>query len=284
MSPGLVAFLARDLRQDLAEGVARTPLVPAEGIAWLRTWALLCLVVALSLYLACGYHAGFLRINAWAASAPPWIWQWLTALGDERVPFALSLLLARRYPQVFWALVVAGLAGTAFTHLGKPLFDALRPPGVLDPAAFNLIGPRVRRISFPSGHSATAGVFFGVLVCYVRSAWARGALTLLALAVGLSRVAVGVHWPVDVAAGLMGGVMAAWLGIRLADRYRWGALDPSSHLAFVTLAILLSVSLTYWDGGYALAAGMLRLLAILGLGSAALTYLVLPLRRCGKGA
>jgi len=97
-------------------------------------------------------------------------------------------------------------------------------------------------------------------------------------------VAVGVHWPVDVAAGLMGGVLAAWLGIRLADRYRWGALDPSNHLAFVTLAILLSVSLTYWDGGYALAAGMLRLLAILGLGSAALTYLVLPLRRCGKGA
>ena len=279
MKGGLVGFLSRDLRRALIDGVARTPQVPTEGVAWLRTWALLCLVVALTLYLACGYHAGFLRINAWAASAPPWIWQWLTALGDERVPFALSLLLARRYPQVFWALVVAGLAGTAFTHLGKPLFDALRPPAVLDPGAFNLIGPRIRRISFPSGHSATAGVFFGVLVCYARPTWVRAALTVLAVLVGLSRVAVGVHWPVDVAAGLMGGVLAAWLGVRLADRARWGALDPTSHLAFVTLAVLLTVSLTYWDGGYALAAGLLRVVGILCLGYVTLGYLIAPLGR-----
>jgi membrane-associated phospholipid phosphatase len=279
MKGGLVGFLSRDLRRALIDGVARTPQVPTEGVAWLRTWALLCLVVALTLYLACGYHAGFLRINAWAASAPPWVWQWLTALGDERVPFALSLLLARRYPQVFWALVVAGLAGTAFTHLGKPLFDALRPPAVLDPGAFNLIGPRIRRISFPSGHSATAGVFFGVLVCYARPTWVRAALTVLAALVGLSRVAVGVHWPVDVAAGLMGGVLAAWLGVRLADRARWGALDPTSHLAFVTLAVLLTVSLTYWDGGYALAAGLLRVVGILCLGYVTLGYLIAPLAR-----
>ena len=279
MKVGLIGFLGRDLRQALIDGVARTPMPPLEGIAWLRTWALLCLVVGLTLYLACGYHGGFLRINALAAEAPPWIWQWLTALGDERVPFALSLLLARRYPQVFWALVVAGVCGIAFTHSGKPLFDALRPPAVLDPGTFNLIGPSIRRVSFPSGHSTTAGVFFGVLACYARPTWARAMLTVLALLVGLSRVAVGVHWPVDVAAGLMGGVLAAWLGIRLAERARWGALDPASHLAFVTLAVLLSLSLLYWDGGYDLAAGLLRLLGVLGLGYAALVYVGVPLAR-----
>jgi membrane-associated phospholipid phosphatase len=276
---GLLAFLARDLRQSLTDGVARTPQIPPEGIAWLRTWALCCGVAALTLYLACGYHAGFLRINAWAAEAPPWVWQWLTALGDERVPFALSLLLARRYPQVFWALVVAGLAGTALTHVAKPLFDTLRPPAVFDPETFNLIGPMVRRVSFPSGHSATAGVFFGVLACYARSASIRVGLTGLALLVGLSRVAVGVHWPVDVAAGLMGGVLAAWIGVRLAGRARWGAFDPGCHLAFVALAVLLAVSLSYWDGGYVLAAGLLRALCLLGLGYVTLAYLVLPLGR-----
>jgi membrane-associated phospholipid phosphatase len=276
---GLLAPLACDLRQALADGVLRTPGVPSEGIAWLRTWALCCGVAALTLFLACGYHAGFLRINAWAAGAPRWVWEWLTALGDERVPFALSLLLARRYPQVFWALVVAGLAGTAFTHIAKPLFDALRPPAVFDPGTFNLIGPMVRRISFPSGHSATAGVFFGVLACYARSTGFRATLTGLALLVGLSRVAVGVHWPVDVAAGLMGGVLAAWVGVRLADRARWGSLDPGCHLAFVTLAILFAVSLLYWDGGYELAAGFLRALCLLALGYVTLAYLVVPLGR-----
>jgi membrane-associated phospholipid phosphatase len=253
--------------------------VPPEGVRWLQTWALACVVAGLSLYLACGYQAGFLRINAWAVGAPPWVWQWLTALGDERVPFALALLFSRRYPQVFWALVVAGLVGIAYTHLGKHLIDALRPPAVLDPGAFNLIGPKLRRISFPSGHSATAGVFFGVLVCYARPTWARALLVALALGVGISRVAVGVHWPVDVAAGLAGGVLAAWLGVVLADRGRWGALDPSSHLAFVTLAALLTVSLTYWDGGYHLASGLLQVIGALGLAQVALTYGAAPLGR-----
>jgi membrane-associated phospholipid phosphatase len=179
MREGLIPFLGRDLRQTLADGVARTPSVPPEGIAWLRTWALVCLVVALTLYVACGYHAGFPRINTLSGGAPPWFWQWLTVLGDERVPFALSLLLARRYPQIFWALVVAGLVGTAFTHIGKPLFDTLRPAAVLEPGTYNLIGPRLRRVSFPSGHSATAGVFFGVLVCYARLRGIRAALTRL---------------------------------------------------------------------------------------------------------
>jgi len=281
---GLTDFLTRDLREALLAGVANTPNAPREGIAWLRTWALLCLTVGLTLYLACGYHGGFLRINAWAAAAPPWIWQWLTALGDERVPFALSLLLARRYPQVFWSLIVAGLCGIAFTHSGKPLVDTLRPPAVLDPAAFNLIGPSIRKVSFPSGHSATAGVFFGVLACYARPTWARAALTVLAVLIGLSRVAVGVHWPVDVATGLMGGVLAAWLGIRIAEHTRWGALEPARHLAFVTLAALLTVSLLYWDGGYTLAAGLLQVLGLLGLGYAALAYLGLPTWRWWRSA
>ena len=279
MRPNLTAFLFQDMQLALAAGAARTPEPPPDGIAWLRTWALLCLVVALALYLACGYHAGFLRLNGWAAGASPWIWHWLTALGDERVPFALSLLFARRYPRVFWALVVAGLVGTAFTHLGKPIFDALRPPAVLDPGSFNLIGPRRMRNSFPSGHSATAGVFFAVLVCYVRSTWARALLTLLAVLIGLSRVAVGVHWPVDVATGLMGGVLAAWIGVRLAARVQWGALGPAPHLTLVTLAVLMTASLTFSDGGYDLASGLLRLLGKLGLGAAASTYLVLPIGR-----
>ena len=133
MSEGILAFLRRDLGSALIAGVARTPQVPPDGVRWLQAWALACAVAGLSLYLACGYHAGFLRINAWAAGTPPWIWQWLTALGDERVPFALALLFSRRYPQVFWALVVAGLIGIAYTHLGKHVIDALRPPAVLDP-------------------------------------------------------------------------------------------------------------------------------------------------------
>lgn len=279
MAEGLIRFLGRDLREALQAGARRTPLDPPGGAAWLSRWAWVSLIVGLTLFAACGYHAGFERLNGLAGASPPWVWQWLTVLGDERVPFALSLFFALRYPRVFWALILAALVASAYSRGLKPLFDATRPPGILPADAFNLIGPGHRRVSFPSGHSVTAGVFFGVLVYYARRVESRVLLLLLGVLAGLSRVAVGVHWPVDVAAGLFGGVLAAWAGARLAARWQVVATDASVHLAFVTLACFLTLTLTYWDGGYRDAATLLRLLGVAALISAAAGYLILPLAR-----
>lgn len=279
MAEGLFAFLARDLREALAAGAARTPPAAPDGDRWLGQWALVCLVAGLTLYLFCGYQGGFVRFNAFAAGAPAPVWEWLTVLGDERVAFALTLFFSRSHPRVFWALVLAALAGIAYTHGLKPLVAAPRPPAVLAADAFNLIGPGLRRGSFPSGHSVTAAVLAGVWVYYLRSRSLRVLVILLAVAAGLSRSAVGVHWPVDVAAGLFGGVLAAWLGVRLARGAGWGIRDPSAHLALVVLAVLLSVSLLWWDGGYGGAAGAQRVLAASGLAVAFTGYLALPLLR-----
>ena len=283
MAEGLLAYLARDLREALAAGAGYTAAVSPDGGRWLVHWALACALVGASLFLCCGYHAGFLAVNALAAHGPSWVWEWLTVLGDERVAFALTLFFSRRYPRVFWTLVLAALAGIAYGHALKPLFDAVRPPGVLDPNAFNLIGPGYRKVSFPSGHSVTAGVFFGVWVYYLRGNRVRAALILVAVAAGISRVAVGVHWPVDVAAGLMGGVLAAWLGATLAPKIPWGMSYPPVHLTCVVLAALLAVTLFYSDGGYAAATGPQRVLGTAALGYAAFVYLVAPLRRRGRG-
>ena len=267
--PGLGA-LSEDLRDALEAGAARTPLDPAGGGTWIAVWAWSCLVVGLTLLLACGYHGGFARINGWASAHPAWVWQWLTALGDERVPFALSLFIARHRPRLFWALVLGALAATAYSRGLKPLFDLPRPPGVLPADQIHLVGRALRRMSFPSGHSVTAGVFFGVLVYYAKGTATRALWVGAASLVGLSRVAVGVHWPLDVAFGLLGGVLAAWVGARLAAHWPAPAVDPSIHLAFVTLACFLTVTLTYRDGGYSLAGPLLAT-----LGSAALAYTVI---------
>jgi membrane-associated phospholipid phosphatase len=277
MARSLLASLGDDLRHALATGAERTSLDPPGGAPWLALWAWSCLVAGLTLLLACGYHGGFARINAWASAHPPWVWQWLTVLGDERVPFALSLFIARSRPRVFWALVLGALVATAYSRGLKPLFDLPRPPAVLGPDALNVIGPALRRVSFPSGHSVTAGLFFGVLVYYARGAAPRALLVSLALLAGLSRVAVGVHWPVDVAFGLLGGVLAAWAGGRLAARWQGVAIDPSVHLAFVTLACFFTLTLTYSDGGYSLARPLLATLGWGALAYAALVYAVRPL-------
>ena len=286
MTESVLAFLRRDLRESLAVGAERDPANSAVGAAWLLYWALAAAVVGLTLYLLLGYHAGFVPLNALTALGPGWPWEWLNMLGDERVAFALTLLFAHRHPRVFWTLICAAVVAALYARGLKPLFDADRPPAVLAAEAFNLIGPERRNHSFPSGHTTTAAVFFGVLVYYARRLHWRLLFTLLAVLAGLSRVAVGVHWPVDVAAGLAGGALAAWVGVWLAQRSTWGIGKVALHLAFVVVAAVMALSLWFDDSGYAGTTDALRVLSVVCLGSAALSYLLLPfwraLRRGGR--
>lgn len=276
MRTDFIAFWTQDLRKRLEAGVARTSLTSPSGAAWLSGWARVCLIVGLTLYLAVGYDAGFIRLNAAAAAYPDWLWQCLTVLGDERVAFALALLFALRYPRVFWALVLAALIAAAYSRGFKALFDTTRPPGVLAADAFTLIGPSHTRASFPSGHSVTAAVFFGVLIYYTRWTGLRALFLALAVLAGLSRVAVGVHWPVDVAAGLFGGALAAWLGALIAARWTEPATNVRVHLAVVTLAVMLAVTLLFDDAGYTAAATPLAVLGVLAPGVAGIQYLLRP--------
>ncbi|HSO83999.1 phosphatase PAP2 family protein [Thiocapsa sp.] len=276
MRTDFYAFWKHALRERLVTGADRTPLRSPSGAVWLLRWALVCLIVGLTLYLGVGYDAGFIRINAAAAAYPDWVWQCLTVLGDERVPFALALLFALRYPRVFWALVLAALIAAAYSRGFKALFDTTRPPGVLAADAFNLIGPSHTRASFPSGHSVTAAVFFGVLIYYTRWTALRALFLGLAVLAGLSRVAVGVHWPVDVAAGLFGGALAASLGAVLAARWPGPATNLWVHVAVVGLAVILAVTLLFDDAGYTAAAAPLAVLGILAAGIAAVQYLLRP--------
>lgn len=67
--------------------------------------------------------------------------------------------------------------------------------------------------SFPSGHAMIALVFYGMLAYLIwlnfRRGWASylviGLLVLLIMAIGTSRIYLGVHYPSDVAAGYAAG-------------------------------------------------------------------------------
>ncbi len=81
--------------------------------------------------------------------------------------------------------------------------------------------------AFPSGHAVLAAAFFGALIILL-GRWrylegrpalrltAQGALLLLLLGVGASRVWLGVHWPSDVIGGFLFGALylAALVAIR----------------------------------------------------------------------
>jgi len=92
------------------------------------------------------------------------------------------------------------------------------PPAVLPPTA-SICSGRHQAHELPSGHTVTAFVLFGVLACHFR---AGGCAAATAAAAGLSRVTIGVHWPIDVIAGAFIGLASAWAAVHLAHRLRWG--------------------------------------------------------------
>lgn len=123
-----------------------------------------------------------------------------------------GILPRGRHEGTFWLLTLA--SGWTLNYLLKLVFQRERPP--LDG---RLVAVGETSFSFPSGHAAFAGLFFGLLGLVVyhyagRARWAGVALCVLgALAVAASRVWLGVHYLTDVLGGLAVGTawaIAAW--------------------------------------------------------------------------
>lgn len=203
-------------------------------------------------------------LQRWTAWLPDGAWWWLTWLGDTQLALLVYLSAALLWqrgalPALPWVVLPA----TLVTHGLKALAAAPRPAAVLEPGQLHVIGDVLRHGSFPSGHTVTA---FALAGCWVLSAppgRARTAGWLVALplaaAIGVSRVAVGAHWPLDVAAGALVGWLCA-AGAAAAAR-RWGPA-PGGRLFAVAGGVLLLLALTLpWR---ALPADVVPLAAALG--------------------
>ncbi len=159
----------------------------------------------------------FLHLNHWGGGDP--VWAGLTLFGEPLVALALGLVCHLRRPQSGWALILGGLAAALAVNLLKSALGLPRPLAVLPPENFHQIGELLYWRAMPSGHTATAFLFAAVVFwCadYRIMRWA--ALTIATLA-GLSRIMVGVHWPMDVLAGAALGWLMGALGVWLAGRW-----------------------------------------------------------------
>jgi undecaprenyl-diphosphatase len=114
---------------------------------------------------------------------------------------AIGWLIRRRRRGDAWLLGLSLAGASAIAHLTKPLFARARPD--LHPP----LGPIPADASFPSAHAAqiTACVVAALLLRprgrY--ASWAAFAGIALAAAVGASRVYLQLHYPSDVAAGVL---------------------------------------------------------------------------------
>jgi membrane-associated phospholipid phosphatase len=136
-------------------------------------------------------------------------WTRVTAAGGAilipiDVLIVVALLARRRWRlAAIYGLALAG--ASIWTSLVKITIARVRPAGSL------VVAPG---FSFPSGHSLNSTVTYGLIALLVwRTGWptwlrlaAAIVLAGLPVLIGLSRIALGAHYPTDVLGGWLGGI------------------------------------------------------------------------------
>jgi undecaprenyl-diphosphatase len=144
----------------------------------------------------------------------------ITFLGKHQflIPANLILifyfLLVKRQTWFSIRVITIAISSLVLMLLLKQLFQRKRPLSPLLKAA--------KGLSFPSGHAIMAVTFYGLLIYILQHSitidWLNWLLTILVVVliflIGFSRIYLRVHYPSDVAAGFIIGLL--WLLISLA--------------------------------------------------------------------
>lgn len=131
----------------------------------------------------------------------------------------LVMLMARRYRYEAIVFGISLLLTTGAVQLLKTALAVTRPDDAL---------VALSSYAFPSGHAA-AGAFLVTMVTWLlrrtaslapRRTATISALVFIALAIGTSRIFIGVHTPLQVLAGYVVGIMVPLLTVCAASTFR----------------------------------------------------------------
>lgn len=150
----------------------------------------------------------------------------VTAFGGVGILAAITLTVAgflwlQGRKRSMWVVLASVGSGQVLSSLAKLGFDRPRPDLVPH-------GMVTYTTSFPSGHSMMSAVTYLTLAVMLARMQPTAALRtyvvavaiVLVVAIGVSRVYLGVHWPTDVLAGWTAGAgwaLACWLAANWAE-------------------------------------------------------------------
>ena len=163
-------------------------------------------------------QALLLSVRRWESAAMTRAMRLLTRLGDTAtwVVVGLAFFAAGGPGERYGSLLGTGAClAVAISQVLKRVCCRTRPDcGIV---GFAALAENPDAFSFPSGHTAAA---FGIAVALAGEGSWLGALTLsLASGIAVSRVYLGAHYPLDVAAGALIGTLCG-----LAARLVLGSL------------------------------------------------------------
>lgn len=213
---------------------------------WL--WSLPFVLFALSapLWLHWWEPGMFIYINQQCLPIAPQVWTGLSLLGNGWGVLGLTAPLLVLKPRLMWAWLCAAPFAIVFARTGKALLESPRPAAVVDNSQMRVVGELMHNVSMPSGHTTTAfavmsAIYFALSPEQKKKHWW---LLVLAFGTGVSRIAVGAHWPGDVAVGISLGLLAGLLGNVLLARMTPAHFEARTWPLKV-VAILVAVAVYY---------------------------------------
>ncbi|MDO8424502.1 MAG: phosphatase PAP2 family protein [bacterium] len=120
----------------------------------------------------------------------------------------------KKWRVIIQALSAVMLARLVIVNMIRWIFPRLRP---FVENQVNLLIVHENTSSFPSGHAAFYFAIATVVFLYNKKIgpWFLGAAFLISFA----RVFSGVHWPSDILAGALVGIVSGWLVMKLSEKF-----------------------------------------------------------------
>ena len=179
--------------------------------------SLLALMIIIFLFLY-GRTGAFIIINSSYNHPLDYFFKYVTFLGDGLIyiPIVIYCVLFNR--QFLVPVVAAIIICTILTHFLKRVVfpNELRPFSLeMQRVIIHKVeGVQLHRLhSFPSGHTSTAFTMALLLASVMKNKCWAFILPLTAFFVGYSRVYLAQHFPADVLAGIIIGIVSAYLSL-----------------------------------------------------------------------
>lgn len=143
----------------------------------------------------------------------------VSLLGSKGCFFILVGIIFLFFPKLrIWGASILASSGLGFLFgnlLLKNIVGRIRPYEIVD--GITLLVDKLNDFSFPSGHTLVAFEFFAVIYLMPTKKIYKIMTGILALLMGFSRLYLYVHYPSDVLAGMLLGILFGVMGVRIVN-------------------------------------------------------------------